>query len=83
MTRIHVTAGMAATVGGLAALLLAVPAEAQWGGYGGRGQHGGRHCPMGDCGYHRPRPPGGGGKICYNFAGRPYVYKGRGRCPIS
>ena len=23
------------------------------------------------------------GKVCYNFAGKPYIYRGRGRCPIS
>jgi hypothetical protein len=28
--------------------------------------------------YEYPRPT-----VCYNFAGRPYLYRGRGRCPIS
>jgi len=69
------------------------------GGYGG----GGRPCPRGDCGYrpggeggYRPTGYGGNGygpggygngpslgKVCYNFAGKPYIYRGRGRCPIS
>jgi hypothetical protein len=28
-------------------------------------------------------PTPSAGKVCYNFVGRPYVYKGQGRCPIS
>ncbi|ACA16868.1 hypothetical protein M446_2412 [Methylobacterium sp. 4-46] len=77
-------------ISGTAALVLAVPAEAQWGGYGGwkpdrGGRDGGAHCGrFAGCG---PRPVGIGGprpgKICYNFAGRPYLYRGGGRCPIS
>ena len=53
------------------------------GGYGGGGYGGGGYRPTGyrDDGY------GGGGrrpgKVCYNFGGKPYVYMGRGRCPIS
>ena len=62
-----------------------------WGQGGGYGS-GMRHCPMGDCGF---RPVGYGGygagsygqapmgKVCYNFAGRPYIHNGPGRCPIS
>lgn len=73
---------IAAVLCGMASIALSVPAEAQWGGYGGH--RGGRQCPMGDCGYRRPPSPGSRvGMICYNFAGKPYVYKGIGRCPIS
>jgi hypothetical protein len=48
----------------------------QWGG----------NLPSSYPGYVEYRPPSYGyprPKVCYNFVGRPYLYHGRGRCPIS
>lgn len=63
-------------------------AEAQW---ERRGGWEGRRCPGGACYDRRAprRPPWAGnrgasqGKVCYNIVGRPYLYRGGGRCPMS
>lgn len=50
----------------------------------GRRDHTGMGSPYGDNGYRLP--PFGrrqSGITCYNFVGKPYTYKGGGRCPIS
>ncbi len=56
------------------------------GGYGG-GSYGGDDYGYRPTGYGDGGYGGGGpvnlGKVCYNFAGKPYIYRGRGRCPIS
>ena len=61
----------------------------QGGSYGGsQGRPGGWNQSQGGYGGDGYGPGGYGngpklGKVCYNFAGKPYIYRGRGRCPIS
>ncbi|MBY0296295.1 MAG: hypothetical protein K2X71_09695 [Methylobacterium sp.] len=70
---------------GAIVMMAAIPAQARSGHHGGHGQAGG-WTGGGHGGVHRPVEHGrgsGGGKVCYNIVGKPYVLKGRGRCPIS
>ncbi|WP_407522047.1 hypothetical protein [Methylobacterium oryzisoli] len=69
-----------ALVLGAAVLAGTMPAQAQSGYHGGHGRYGG-WTRGGHGGVYRPADHGG--KVCYNLVGKPYVYKGRGRCPIS
>ena len=76
------TPHLIALVLGAAVLAGAIPAQARSGDHGGHGRHSGWNAG-GHSGVYRPAGHGGGGKVCYNLVGKPYLSKGRGRCPIS